>query len=255
MLSRMTDLTIPTMASPRAPDPVIEVTHTVTKPVQLSHDEAGHLPANAEKTAYLQLTEQSATPSQMGAEMKVASAPKTPRTPRFPPASPSSLSHLKPGNSTSQLIDEWFTALQGSTGQSSQRVRNDIVRRGNVLLPPNIDHRYHQPVTPTRRPTKAMIMSPASTPKINFLADNPDDWKTPEEWNRVEFGATQDTTPVSAEVPAQEDGIPNMAAAYSEGPHARDPSGPQADNSPQDGDGFLDIQAGTSQELGHPARL
>jgi hypothetical protein len=105
--------------------------------------------------------------------------------------------------SASELIDDWFAALHGQARQFPRPGPGGTVRRGNVFLPPNLYRPL--PTTPTRRSAKRDGFIPPSPSPIRFSTDNPDDWKTPDEWNFLDSADTP--------VPAHGD---NEAAAHDE---------------------------------------
>lgn len=50
-------------------------------------------------------------------------------------------------------------------------------------------------------------------PRIRFLADNPDDWKSPEDWDHTSFIATQLPASIDEAVGAQDDENWDLIAA------------------------------------------
>jgi len=197
MLSKMTELTVPTSESHRNSDgSFMDATRAAAKIVQGL--EAGLSAANASKAAHQLGRDQH--PPRLRVGTRTTTSPKTPRTPRSPPPSQTPLS---PGNeSASEFIDDWFTALHGPTRQLPRPGPYGTVRRGNVLLPPNL--RRPVPMTPTRRSAKNDVFIPPSATPIRFLANDPDDWKTPDEWN---LEVSTKTHPAGDGVPEQDEEV------------------------------------------------
>jgi hypothetical protein len=201
MLSKMTQLTIPTLAS-RGEEPIVEPATTI----ELVHapDNQASFVDRIVKTTYQLGKISTPTPTQVGAGPKITASPRTPKTPRPPRHSHSPLSPDRDdGKSASELIDDWFTALHGPTRQLPRPGPNGTIRRGNVLLPPNVSRPV--PETPTRRSARGDIFLPPNPSPIRFSADNPDDWRPLDEWDRASSTDTQVPVPVDGEAGAQED--------------------------------------------------
>ncbi|KAK4241120.1 hypothetical protein C8A03DRAFT_12610 [Achaetomium macrosporum] len=174
MLSKMTQLTIPTQGE----GSVAETAFATTKLVHVL-EEGAPLSAKALNTIPGHGWLRFASPSQTGDGPRIAASPRTPRTPRAPPSFQCPTSPND--KSASEFIDDWFTALHGPTHQLPRPGLNGTIHRGNVLLPQNL-HRL-LPSTPTRRSVKRdFSMTPKASP-TRFLAHDPDDWKPVAEWN------------------------------------------------------------------------
>ena len=191
MLSKMTELTIP-MSESQGDGPITEATRPMTRIVQ-ALDEDGSCVVKTVRTTH-QLG-RSKPASWLGVETKITSTPKTPRTPRLPPPSHTLSSPDSDDKSASEFIDDWFSALHGPARQLPRPGLNGAIPRGNVFLPPSLYRPV--PTTPTRRSAKRDAFIPPSPSPIRFSTDNPDDWKTPDEWNR--------TSPTATPVPAPAD--------------------------------------------------
>ncbi|KAK3308219.1 uncharacterized protein B0T15DRAFT_508710 [Chaetomium strumarium] len=175
MLSKMTQLTIPTQGE----GSVAETAFATTRLVQV-HEEASPFsakpPGGISRHGWVILP----PPTRTGDAPSITASPRTPRAHRPPPSfqSPTSLD----GKSASEFIDDWFTALRRPTYQLPRSERHGTIRRGHVLLPPNL---HRAPATPTRHSVKKdFSMTPKASP-IRFLAHDPDDWKPVAEWDRM----------------------------------------------------------------------
>ncbi len=193
----MTELTIP-MSESQGDGSVTEATRPITKLVQ-ALDEDGSCVVKTVRTTH-QLG-RSKPVSWLGVETKITSTPRTPVTPKLPAAPHALSTPASDDKSSSEFIDDWFSAMHEPARQLPRPGPNGGIRRGNVLLPPNLYRPV--PITPTRRSAKrdAFIIPPSPSP-VRFSTDNPDDWKTPEEWNRISSTATQVSSPADNTKPA-----------------------------------------------------
>ena len=209
MLSKTTQLTIPSLERPRVRDSVIQAAPPSIKFPQI-HSEEGFSGAKSAKTTYQQGRNRSSVPAQIAAVPKATATPNTPRAPRAPPTF---LSPTSPDDdaSVSEFIDAWYTALRGPTRDLPKPPPDGTIRRGNVLLPPSLYRPF--PVTPTRSSTKKNVVMPPTPPRIRFSADNPDDWKTPDEWARESSAANQLPVSIDEAPSAQEDEAWDLIAA------------------------------------------
>jgi hypothetical protein len=214
MLSKMTQLTIPTLDLQRAsamPDPAI------TARFVQALDDDGSFVAKTVTTSYQHGGSKFSPPSQVGVDTKITTSPTTPRAPKLP-HTPHALSSSETDKLASETIDDWYTALHGPARQLPRPGPNGTIRRGNVLLPPNV-HRPI-PVTPTRRSTKRPPLMPTNPSPIRFLADNPSDWKTPDEWNSIPSTGTPVPSPINHLLDEQDDeAAPDSTASQLEFPH------------------------------------
>jgi hypothetical protein len=175
MLSKMTQLTIPTQGE----GPVDETAVANTRLIQVLEKASPFSvmpPGASSRHGWVRFP----SPTRTGDGPSIAASPRTPRPPRPPPSfhSPTSLD----GKSASEFIDDWLTALRRLTYQLPQSEIHGLIRGGHVFLPPNL-HRV--PATPTRHSVKKdSSMTPKGSP-IRFLAHDPDDWKPVTERNRT----------------------------------------------------------------------
>ncbi|KAK4127466.1 hypothetical protein N657DRAFT_678065 [Parathielavia appendiculata] len=177
ILSKMTQLTIPTLELQRGA--ATSEAATGTRLLQVLDDD-GSFVARTVTTTYQEGISKPSPRSRAGVGTKVIASPTTPTTPTLPQTSrPQSSRGIE--ISASEVIDDWCTALHGPARQLPRPGPSGTVRRGSVLLPPNI-HRPI-PVTPTRQSTKRTALMPPNPSPIRFLADDPSDWKAPDEWN------------------------------------------------------------------------
>ncbi|KAK4044841.1 hypothetical protein C8A01DRAFT_11780 [Parachaetomium inaequale] len=198
---RMTQLTIPTLES-RGEESMAEAATTIDL-VQVL-DNQGSFVDGIVKTSYQQGRTKPPNATQIGVGTKITASPRTPKTPRPPRNSHSPLSpDGDDAKSGSELIDDWFTALHGPTRQLPRPGPNGTIRRGNVLLPPNVSRPL--PETPTRRSAERDVFLPPNPSPIRFSADNPDDWRPLDEWDRASSTDTQVPVPVDEGDGAQED--------------------------------------------------
>jgi hypothetical protein len=217
MLSKMTQLTISTLDFQRRS--AIADPATTTRFVQ-ELDDDGSFVAKTVTTTYQTGGNKCSLPSQVGVDTKITASPMTPRTPKLL-HSPHPLSSPETDKSASEAIDDWYTALHGPARQLPRPGPNGTIRRGNVLLPPNV-HRP-VPVTPTRRSTKRTSLMPPNPSPIRFLADDPSDWKTPDEWNSTPSTGMPFSSPINHRLDGQEDeAAPDSATSQLKIPQARE---------------------------------
>ncbi|KAL2162796.1 hypothetical protein VTH06DRAFT_6632 [Thermothelomyces fergusii] len=185
MLSRMTQLTIPSPGS-RDDDPMAEAPGTV-EAVQLL-DRKGITVNEAARTAYLDdEARYSFSYNETGAATKLATTPgarTTPATSNLLRPGTHSPSPFGNSNSASRFISNWFTALYAPSRPQSKPRDSRTIRREHVLLPPNVAHQM--PETPTRRSKKrtGVYQAPNHSP-VWFAAENPNSWKAVGEWDRA----------------------------------------------------------------------
>ncbi|KAL1836097.1 hypothetical protein VTJ49DRAFT_5569 [Mycothermus thermophilus] len=167
MMSKLTHLTIPTLSSPRA-----------------AHTSAPSTPVDA-------------TPSQTvkGGQQAVVmtEARSTPHTVYIRREDgtfvPTNIYSQDDEESTSELINYWFNALQSPSQVQLQPGSPGLPRKDYSLAPPSaysVPRTPTQvPATPTRRPSKRPPIPPRNPTRLKLRADDPDDWKTPAEWTRL----------------------------------------------------------------------
>lgn len=228
MLSRMTDLTIPTSESHRSSDgSIMDAPRVATKIVQGLCEEGP--PAATTSKASRQLDMDQALP-RLRVGTNITTKHRIPRTPKshplaYTPSSPDN------DRSASEFIDDWFTALHGPTRQLPRPGPHGTTRRGNVLLPPNL--RGPVPMTPTRRSAKKDVFIAPRVSPIQFLANDPDDWKTPDEWNHVistETHLVDDGVAEQDEEAAVDPTIAAMDSAHVEEQDVKESRGAEEDN-------------------------
>ncbi len=193
MLSKMTQLTIPMSES--------QGDGSITTKIVQALDEEGSFVTRTVKTTG-QPGRNKPSPW-IGVETRITSGPKTSENPREPPPSLTPSSPDNTDKSASELIDDWFVALHGQARKFPRPAPGGAVRRGNVFLPPNLARPL--PTTPTRRSARRDGFLPPSHSPIRFLPDDPDDWKTPEEWNRLSSTKPQDPANDDSEAVAPDD--------------------------------------------------
>lgn len=208
-LSKTTQLTIPSLERPRVRDSITQTAPPTIKFAQV-HGEGGFSGAKSAKTTYQQGRNKSSVPAHIAAAPKTTATPNIPRGPRAPSTflSPTSPDDDK---SASEFIDSWFTALRGPTRDLPKPAPDGTVRRGNVLLPPSLYRPF--PTTPTKSSTKKNAVMLPTPPRIRFSADNPDDWKSPEEWDRLSSAAAQLPAAITEAKRAQDDEAWDLIAA------------------------------------------
>lgn len=179
-LSRMTQLTIPTLESKG--DESTSDANTEIKLVQALDNKVSFIdkvimttPERGEADPFV------STQAKVGT--KITSGSRIPRKTilsQVMQSTPSPEDNAA-AKSASDLIDDWFTALHNPTARPALRPGPDgTIRSGNVLLPPNVVRRA-LPETPTRqqsaRKSNAACFLPAKASPIRFSALNPDDWQ------------------------------------------------------------------------------
>ncbi|KAL2191726.1 hypothetical protein L209DRAFT_700068 [Thermothelomyces heterothallicus CBS 203.75] len=185
MLSKMTQLTIPTPES-RDDGSMAEAAGAI-EVVQLldrkgaTVNEAAGAAYRHDKAGY------SSSYPETGVATKIAATPRTPKTP-ITPSLPRPKAHAPPplenNNSASRLISNWFRALYAPNRPQTEPITNETIRRESVLLPHNVA--YQMPQTPTRRSAKKTGVYRAPNPSpIRFSAENPNSWRALGEWDCV----------------------------------------------------------------------
>ncbi|KAK3297062.1 uncharacterized protein B0H64DRAFT_456891 [Chaetomium fimeti] len=182
MLSKMTQLTIPTLESQGDGSPTDAT--TAIKLVQ-ALDDKGSFVDKVVETTYHQHGETDPFVSTLGT--KITTGPRTPRKTRLSRVIHSTPSPEDKTKSASELIDDWFTALHSPMTRPAPKPGglNGTIRSGGVLLPPNVVRRT-LPETPTRPSAKKsnVCFAPPNPSPIRFSADNPDDWTPVAQRNR-----------------------------------------------------------------------
>ena len=169
MMSGTTELTAPTLAS-AGDDYITEAAADATTEFVQAWNE--------DLSARMFLS-----PSRNNVSAEILDAPRLSRTPISPPTSDSD-SSPHDDKSVSRFIDDWHGALYSPNRHVSQVGLDGTIRRGNVLVPPRTVHRL-RPVneSPTQRPATARAFTTAEDLRMRLLADDPDTWKSPAEWD------------------------------------------------------------------------
>lgn len=185
----------------------------VTKLVQAL--ETLHLPKTAQRIprhGKSKTSTPTSSQSRAGPQAKAAPTTPTPPTPSAsqpPPAQKSPDDEDKPA---SEFIDDWYTALHAPGRYVTQPGPDGTTRRGNVLVPPNLDRPPGTLVeTPTRQPrTKRVAVPIPTTPSpAKSLPDDPESWKAPADWECTTRSAESPGSP-SRKSSAQ-DGVKSLS--------------------------------------------
>lgn len=108
--------------------------------------------------------------------------------------------------STSSLIDDWYQTLQGVVVPDPMWSAPDaVIRRGQVLVPPNAQLTQAGADTPTRPPAQVR-RGPRLIRRapVRFSAYNPDQWKPPPEWQIIHFSNKPLPIPARESIYSQE---------------------------------------------------
>jgi hypothetical protein len=175
MLSRMTQLTVPTLES-QGDEPTNDAT-TEIKLVQ-ALDDKGSSVNKVVTTTYEHGEADPFVSTRSGVGTQITAGFKIPRKTGLSRAIHPAPSPADDAKSASELIDDWFIALHNPAARPALKPGpNGTFRSGGVLLPPNVVRRT-LPETPTRQSAKNSDAGflPARLTPIRFSADNPDDW-------------------------------------------------------------------------------
>lgn len=197
------------LESPRPGRSVNEIAHTTPKLAQVQ-DQDGLLVAKATNTNSQQGRDKPPIQPRISDAAHITASPRTPRRPRRPPISHSLVSP-DCGRSASEFVDEWFTVLHEPARRAPRPGPQGMMRRGNILMPPSPYRPL--PVSPTSRPTERNLTMPPNPLRIRLLADSPDDWKSPDEWNHTSSTANKVPAPVNNEVSAEDERCLSLIAA------------------------------------------
>lgn len=197
MLSKMTQLTIPTLeaqGSGLMPQTAATAVQELDRRASL---------ADKPKTTY-----------QHGSIVtsRFASDPRTPKTSRTPRTAEASLFRVSRDEmSASDLIDDWFTALHNPAQNPVAPEFDGAVRRRSAGMTPNVSQAPKQSSSATRRARNSVCVLPKATP-IRFSAENPDDWVPLEEWDSAASTKTQSLAPVDEALGEHDERLDVVAA-------------------------------------------
>lgn len=202
-MSKMTHLTIPTLNSHGVMRSPADITFKTPNPVHILS------PDHRQPDFMTEVQHGSQIPSIRRDDSTITCTTTTTHAgsisealPTTPTQPPSSTEHkhqsMDDEESASELISYWYNSLKTPSRQVIRQDSRGHIQGDNPLLPPTA---YYIPMTPTRCPSKPPpLIPPRNSTRLRLRADNPDDWKTPAEWARLDALRAQAASPKGSAV-------------------------------------------------------